>query len=635
VVRRRWIIPLLFWSLTAGAAASDEGYRFRREVQVPHAGWMRMPLDGRVIAQAQPGGRWNLSGPDGETVPFNALSPHRGFLEARTLTIDDDPEGWRILFDLGPTPIRHRRLQIDLMRQTSASGCRVEGSHDLEKWIFLGEGTLFRLGAGETLHGSALDYSETDLRYLRLWWPKAAGFPQFRGVGVESLAEPPGDPLTVPIDIRREALSGGGTGYRLHLPGPGLEIRHLMLMGLEESGKNISYRLFRAERRRWEVLSEGRFEAGEQAKIDIGGGALDRSRLRMELYSDDEDDLDIEEALLEAPATWLLFHATQPGRYALVYGGEPAAKSRSLAKDLEIGALTEVRPGDEEESLPLSEIPERLVSPITPKEPVEPVTVWRVDARHAALGDVVRLELPDEVRRDVGHSINQLSLQTAGKEVPYLITTPEEPEAVIILEDLSPAPVDGERYHRISVNDARLSPLLSQVELLAGEERLQRAARLIFPVPSRPGIETKPVEIVAQWQCGTSDGIRCRASIGHVPARSTGEMQILIEPEGGSIGGSFTLRGWTARPTLVFVHPGSDDLELAWDRDRKRGARSYPLQKYSALLLAMPWSEAGLDTVEARQQKSRRDFLSKGAMIAMLVLGAIALLWILARNLRH
>jgi hypothetical protein len=635
VVRGRWIIPLLLLSLGAGAAASGEGYRFSREVQVPQAGWVRMPLDGRVIAQAQPGERWNLIGPDGEAVPFKALSPHRGFLDARTLTIDEDPDGWRILFDLGPTPVRHRRLQIDLMRQTSAAGCRVEGSHDLENWIFLGEGTLFRLGAGERLHGSALDYSETDLRYLRLWWPKEAGFPEFRGVGVQSLPGPPGDPLTVAVDLRREVNSGSGTGYRLHLPGPGLEIRSLILGGLDVGGEQIAYRLYQAEWRRWEVLAEGRLKAGKQAEIAIGGNTLDRSQLRLELYSADEGDLHIEEAILEVLATWLLFHAEQPGMYTLVYGGEPAAKCRALANDLEIGPLVEIRPDEEEESLPFPQIPERLVSPVAAEDPGERVREWRVDVRDAAKGDVVRLELPDDVRSAVGSSISQLRLQAEGNEIPYLITTPEEPQAAIVLEGLSPAPVSGERHHRISLNDARLSPLLSQVEILAGEEQFERPARLLFPLPARPGVETRPVEIVAQWQCGASDGIKCRAAIGQIPARSTGEMQILIEPEGGSTGDSFTLRGWTARPSLVFVHPGSNDLALVWSRDGQSRVREYPLEKHAATLLAMPWSEAGLDTAEARRQRSRRDNLSKGAMIAMLVLGAIALLWILARNLRN
>jgi hypothetical protein len=634
-VRPGWLILLLLWSSGVMAAAPDEGYRFKRDLQVPETGWVRVPLDGRIIAQAQPGGHWNLMAPDGRAVHFNVLSVHSGFLEARTVTLDENPEGWQIVFDLGPTPVRHHRLDIDLVRPASAAGCRVEGSHDLESWHSLGEGTLFRLGAGEMLHGSGLEYRETDLRFLRLWWPKAAGFPEFRTVGVQSLPEPPGDPLTVAVELRREASSGGASRYRLHLPGPGMNIRRLVLIGVGDGGEEVAYRLYRAAWQRWTIVAEGRFKAGEPPIIDIGGRRIGRTQLRLELYADDGEDIDIEEAALEIPAAWLLFHAEQPGRHALVYGGTPAMERVSLTDDLAVGPVVEIRAGDNEEPLPLPDIPERLVIPVPPEEPGKTVTEWPVDTRHAKAGDVVRLILPYAVRGDVGYSINQLRLQTKGDEIPYLITTPEEPEAEIVLEDLSAAPVSGGRYHRIAVKDARLSPLLSQVEIFAAGRHFERQLRVLFPIDSRPGMESDGVEIQVRWQCGAPDAVPCRAVIDQVPAGASGEMEILVENDGSPTMGPFTLRGWTARPALVFVHPGADDLSLLWDRGGKPGTRSYPLEKYAALLLAMPWSEAGLDIASAQQLKSRRELLSKSAMIAMLVLGAIALLWILARNLRH
>ena len=181
--RATLISACLLLALGIAEAGVEERYRFARSLEVPEAGWVRVPLDGRAVSGGFPDDRWKLADPAGREIPHRVLAPRRGFVTARTHSAERTDEGWAIVFDLGPVPIRHSRLDVELVRPTSASEVLLEGSDDLVSWSVLTSGALFRLGTEATLRRSALHYPVTDLRYLRLTWPESAGFPEFAKYG--------------------------------------------------------------------------------------------------------------------------------------------------------------------------------------------------------------------------------------------------------------------------------------------------------------------------------------------------------------------------------------------------------------------------------------------------------------------
>ncbi len=249
-----------------------EVFRYTRAVTPERAGWVRVALDAHALGHGLPGDGWWVFGPDGEAVPHAVLRPRSGEVPARTLTVEEGAEGWGIVFDLGPTPLRHRRLEVLPAEPVAARGCRLEGSRDGRSWEYLAEGDLFRLGERQDLVRSFLEYPATEVRYLRLTWPRDAGFPEFQRAFVEVLDEPPEGPVTAELAVTRVDSSEGRASYRLELPAPGIRPERLELRG-EGSGA-VGYRLYRVERQRRELLREGTFDFLDGASLSLEGPSV-------------------------------------------------------------------------------------------------------------------------------------------------------------------------------------------------------------------------------------------------------------------------------------------------------------------------------------------------------------------------
>ena len=93
-------------------------------------------------------------------------------------------------------------------------------------------------------------------------------------------------------------------------------------------------------------------------------------------------------------------------------------------------------------------------------------------------------------------------------------------------------------------------------------------------------------------------------------------------------------QSWTARPTLVFVLPETGELTLARLHGRRVDGPYYGFGSHEPALLAAPWTPASLDLTSQRDARERREKLMRIVLFAVLGVGAAALLWILARNLR-
>ena len=83
-------------------------------------------------------------------------------------------------------------------------------------------GDLFRIGTDDGLQRTALSYPSTEDRWLRLSWPREAGFPRVSAVEVETVRGPtltfaargapcrPGGPQEAPATVCELALPAWG-----------------------------------------------------------------------------------------------------------------------------------------------------------------------------------------------------------------------------------------------------------------------------------------------------------------------------------------------------------------------------------------------------------------------------------------
>ena len=138
----------------------------------------------------------------------------------------------------------------------------------------------------------------------------------------------------------------------------------------------------------------------------------------------------------------------------------------------------------------------------------------------------------------------------------------------------------------------------------------------------------------SNWECGGSDTLPCRATFDGAPDETTGGVDLLIETRRDDPEVSLRVRGWTGRPTVVFVLPETDNLTLVRLHGLRVNAPYYPFGNHQSAMLAATWTSATLDLASERDARERREKLMRIALFAVLAVGAVVLLWILARNLR-
>ena len=173
------------------------------------------------------------------------------------------------------------------------------GSDDRAAWTRLGSGSFVRLGDEAGLARTALDLPPSSFRYLRLEWPRSAGFPALEGAavvlregtlpGAPSLAAPV-RPASEPGSWRVELPAAGLRGVRLALRGAGLERAPLRLLAARDG--------------RWEPLADVAACAAPCA-IALGGAPLPSAVLRIE--GEAGGGRAIDGAALELEPAWRLF----------------------------------------------------------------------------------------------------------------------------------------------------------------------------------------------------------------------------------------------------------------------------------------------------------------------------------------
>lgn len=618
----------------AGAAGVTP---YSRPVDVPAAGWVRAPLDLAAMRHIGLYSSLRVTAPSGEdvprwTAPFIAESERR---PVKVLEVAKDERGWTLRLDVGPEPLVHERLLLDFTRLTTVPDVALDASQDGRSWEPLVAGDLFRLGQGEELARTSLLYPATAARYLRLSWPREAGFPELRGVTVEPAA--PGRSLTVtsPNNPCRAGTPASALACRLPLPAAERIVRRLTVE--LAAGSTVGYRLYQPRLGAWRPLAEGLWRGARPARhvIPLPGEPLAGDSLRLELFAARTDPPPrLLSHSFDLAVDTVLFYAEAPGRYVLSYGGIPVPgpggaqpEARSVAAGVEAAWIV---PGPEEPPRP-APLP-AAASPGATLSRERFRAAWAVVASGAAGGDLVRLVLPDAIYAQARADLGDLRLVVANRQIPYVHWTPPDPAPVVESSNLRPEAEKGRHYSRIEVYLPAANLPLSEIQLAAPPSPLRRPVGVRYPDPGPPRLAAREERLVAHdnWDCLPEPPLPCRLAL---PLSGPAPHHLTLRFADGDNAPltAVDLAVWRRRDVLLFAWPGQGRVQLLAGAPELT-APVYDLAALAEVLPSRPWQLAEVDLTGDLREGAPPAW-SRWVIPATLAVAALFLLALLRRIL--
>ncbi|HEX7185240.1 MAG TPA: DUF3999 family protein [Thermoanaerobaculia bacterium] len=623
---------LIAVSLLAAPAFAVDGFLYSRQVQVPAAGWVRVPLDLSAVQHLAPGGAdLHVFAPDGGEVPVRVepAVPRSERKEAKVLKVERGKDGWTLLLDTGPEPVPHERLFFEMSRMASAPSVALEGSPDGETWQTLATGDLFRIGESEGLQQTALSYPSTEDRFLRLAWPEQAGFPRVAAVAVEVVRGPSLTSSTQDTECRETRPAA--VACELALPAAGQILRRVTL---EVAGKGVvGFRLYEAREARWDLLAEGIWQrSGERTLHFVAGRSepVAAAVLRLELHGTGAAPRLVSYGADLAVRT-ALFQAEEPGTYTLAYGSvrrsRPAPAWEGEAAWLEAGPeKAGANPG----------LPAAIAAPGAPLGQTRFQSSWPVAAPAARPGDLVRLELPDVVYDAARPDLGDLRLALGDRQIPFFRWSPPAPALAAEERGLRPDPIQRTRESEAEVILPAPGLPLTELFLTAPGRPLRRAVGVRYREPEGPlrrREETRERAPVARetWACDSTPPLPCRAVLS-LPDPAPKIVSVRLHDGDNPPLASLDAELWRRRDALLFVWPETSEKEPV--RLLAGADLTEPVYDFAALgdlLLARPWQPAEL-ALEGDAPKSA-PWWSRWVMPAVLAVAGIFLLILLRRIL--
>lgn len=638
---------LLAASLAVPAAAV-EGFLYSRDVQVPAAGWVRVPLDLTAIQHLAPGGTdLHVFAPGGGEVALR-MAPAAQRSERRDVTVikvEKAEDGWTLLLDAGPDPAPHERLFFALAQMASAPSVGLDGSADGKAWHALATGDLFRIGESAGLQQIALSYPSTTDRFLRLAWPQEAGFPRVQAVEVETVSGP-----SVTYTARGAECQAAGTSSSsglacsFPLPAPGQMLRRLTV-DVEGSGA-VGYRLYEPRAATWRLLREGTWQrSGNRTQHFLAGGreAVAGSRLRLELFGAGKTPPRLAGWGIELAVQTVLFRAEEAGRYTLAYGGAVRRKGRLEEPSASTEtAWLEAGPEKEPAVSAMRALREPLGLPGAPLGRERFDSSWTVIAPSAKPGDLVRLELPDAVYANARRDLGDLRVVLGQSQVPFFRWTPQEPAPAGGPQQIHPGPVhqSGESESEVVLPASGLP--LTQIVLTTpgGPLRRMTGVRYLEPVrrlrrlPQDPAGDPREQPPVTRtlWQCDPEPPLPCRAALD-LPGTAPKLLSVRLADGDNPPLADLDAAVWRRRDVLLFVwpKPGKREAVKLMAGSERLTAPAYDFATLGEALLARPWQTAELDLTGTATAKPSR--WARWALPVALTLAGLVLLLLLRRIL--
>jgi len=613
-------------------------FRFTRPISVPLSGWVKVPLDPVTRGHMTPDGRdLRLYAPSGEEIAYQILNlpVSKGPLQARATAVLQAPGGWYLDFDLGPQVTAHSAFRFEFSNHVAAQGCSLLSSANRAAWKPLAAGDLFRLGEAKDLAETVLAYAPSRDRYLRLWWPKEAGFPDVRNAFASPAGLPVEPPQRLGLQFISDEKSAGTNGYLITLPGPGVPLRGL---DLRWSGPEAAaYRLYVAGEGVWNVIAEGALAKSENgaARVTLSVDRALEGKLKLELSSGTAHPPVLEEVFGEFEPQWLLFAARQSGLYLLAYGNAGLAPPRypAAAPIVSLGSMALISPGPEKEQ-PLPRVSAQttgLGAPI-PKQPFQ--ASWPVQSGGASPGQLVRLEIPGEVYDIAQPSLGDLRLSCDGRQVPYVLCSPPSPALVAALRGVAPAP-KGSGESEIALKLPQKSLPLSSIEMFSKASAFERSVEVRGQqADARPGMEDRASATLAygDFVCPGQGELPCRLGLCLYGARGLSGLRVTFSDGDNPPLPLVDVFVWRRRHLLLFFLPAGEVRLLAGAQSL--GQPLYDLAALQEQLLYLPAAAVTLGRPQGTEGAMEQG-TAKWALAAILAIAGLVLAVLLARLIRH
>jgi hypothetical protein len=314
----------------AGAPPSEP---YTREVVVPEAGWYRVPVDGHIWRYAR--GRVLAFDESGKQLPCGILpvempSPASEEAQPRLAKVEEESNHLILYLQVDRRAGKHNRLILDFGGADLLEQVALWGSLDGQEWEAMAQGTLFRLGSGERMQGTALDYPASSFDQLKLVLPKGSGelkqaIRDFRVGNIrlhyapddvdpawvdEQIAIQPADP-----DLAAALTGSDEQLFRLDLP-TGLMSAHRIALELELPHVPLPISLMQMEKGNPEWVYSCTLDTKAES-LPIPSG-----QLRTPAFLKIDRQLSLSGGIIvKRPIEEIIFFAERPGALILAYGG--------------------------------------------------------------------------------------------------------------------------------------------------------------------------------------------------------------------------------------------------------------------------------------------------------------------------
>lgn len=637
------LAPLLLLTALFALPAAAQGPLYTREVQVPAAGWVRVPLDLSTLPRLSPDAAdLHVLDPRGGEVPRRVvhLVPQIRRVRLQGAGAAQRTDRWTVLLDAGPEPPLHQRLLLQLAPSRPVSAVDLQGSRDGDSWHPLASAALVPSEGGF----ASLFYPPTQDRYLRLTSPLPA--PAGPAVAVAEVEAVRGPSLS-DVHAKEDCYQGrpGTLVCQIALPAGDVVARRLTVDlqdGAGEAGgaAEIGYRLYEPRQARWRLLSEGVWRRGGAR---TGHLLLEEPRrlrggmLRLEIFAPGGSPPVLAGHGLELAAPAVMFRAAATGPYTLAYGGWKPGR-RSSSSPPASAPVAWLLPGPEKEAPPQ---PLEAGLPRRPSWRDRPfLSSWNVIAPAARAGGLVRLEIVDPVYAAALPDLGDLRLAVEGKdgerEIPYFRWSPPDPARVVEETDVGVEP-EGRSGDAGTVEISLPASGLPLTELqLTGAGGEADPARIdgfevVYAAPSPIRARRREETAVSRraWRCEPEPPLPCRQAVGLTgPALSLLDLRLDgIEIEGNRPGLDAAV--WRRRDVLLFYWPEEGGVRLLAGSGTLHPP-VYDLQAAGSALLSRTWQPAAVDLAAAVSSQGPR----WGRWVRpLLLLAATAALLLLLRRI--
>src|SRR5580693_9280932 len=219
---------------------------------------------------------------------------------------------------------------------------------------------------------------------------------------------------------------------------------------------------------------------------------------------------------------------------------------------------------------------------------------WPVTAPGAAAGDLVRLELPNEVYAQARTDLGDLRLASEGRQIPYVRWSPAAPVPVLERADLRPIAEKRRQYSRLEVALPAAALPLTALDLAAPPAPWHRPIGGRYPAPGPAGLAPREERVVAResWDCMPQPPLPCQATL---PLMAPGASHLALRLADGDNPPlpRLDLAVWRRDDVLIFAWPEQGKVHLLSGAEGLE-APVYDLSALADSLRGQPWVRAEL-----------------------------------------